>query len=136
LTNVVWTGRKFVAYGDFHGAIGQGYITSSDGLTWSSPVVSPIGEIRDICFTPNTVNLTSDSSEYSRFFLSSNTIFSGSLHQNDYVNVKNIIAQPIEIFGSPGSNSAELQLPPAESSNGSRSYGAIVYSDGTYLFAV
>ena len=109
--NIVWTGNVFLAYGQDIDDGNCYCVTSPDGITWSSLTSFPtVSAISDITFTPNTVRLTPNSSEYSRFFLSSNTIFSGSMTLNDYVHVKNISAQPIEIFGSPGINSAELQL--------------------------
>ena len=135
--NIVWTGNVFMAYGQEVEDITYYYTTSKDGISWTPPEPSPISVISDICFTPNTVTLAPNIPEYSRVFLSSNTIFSGSLTLNDYIHVKNISAQSIEIFGTPGINGAELQLSPSKSSDYAGSSALVSYRggpSGSYLY--
>jgi len=134
--NIVWTGNVFIAYGQEVEGTDYYYTVSEDGIAWIVPRLSPLGVISDICCTPNTVTLTSGSSEYSRVFLSSNTVFRGSLTSNDYIHVKNISAQTIEIFGTPGINSAELQLAPSKSSNYAGRSAVVSYRGGPsgYLY--
>lgn len=134
--NIVWTGNVFIAYGQEVEGTDYYYTVSEDGIAWIVPRLSPLDVISDICCTPNTVTLTSGSSEYSRVFLSSNTVFRGSLTSNDYIHVKNISAQPIEIFGTPGINSAELQLAPSKSSNYAGRSAVVSYRGGPsgYLY--
>jgi len=134
---VVWTGTNFYVYGT-NGTSSPtiNMLASTTGTsTWGAVTANSIPiEIRDMCFTPNKITVSSGNN-YTRYFASSNTVFSGSLTTNDCIFVKNISAQPIEVFGSPGINSAELQIPP-----GSAIYAytreSIVYSDGSYLVVV
>jgi hypothetical protein len=135
--NIIWTGKVFIAYGQSVKGANYYYTISEDGIAWQSPSISPVSVISDICCTPNTVTLAPNSSEYARVFLSSNTIFSGSLTSNDYIHVKNISAQSIEIFGTPGINGAELQLTPSKSLDYAGSSAIVSYRggpSGSYLY--
>ena len=135
---VIWTGQRFYAYGT-NGTSSPtiNMLASTTGTsTWSAVTSNTIPiEIRDVCFTPNKITVASGTNEYTRYFASSNTVFSGTLTTNDCIFVKNISAQPIEVFGSPAINSAELQIPPASTTYGN-TREAVVYSDGSYLVVV
>ena len=135
---VVWTGNKFYVYGT-NGSTSttNNMMVSTTGTSsWTNVSTNSVPvEIRDMSFTPNKITVATGTNEYTRYFASSNTVFSGTLTTDDCVFIKNISAQPIEVFGSPGSNVDELQIPAASSEYGNTGE-AIVYSDGTYLVVV
>jgi hypothetical protein len=93
MPRVVWTGNLFIVFGTaYSSSSNPGLLTSPDGINWSSSSrpSSSVTEIRDVCFTPNTVTLNPGVDEFTHYFVSTSTKFNGSLNVGRTASVKNI----------------------------------------------
>jgi hypothetical protein len=135
-TKIIWTGRKFFCVGTTGLSGNNNILQSSDGITWTpaSNGNIPDGAIRDIAASPNTFTL-SDTDQYKRYFITSDTNINGTLNNNDWIQVKNLSAVPHTVSTSVGSvvlpAIQPYSIPPIANSPVS-----VVYSSGSSLTAV
>jgi hypothetical protein len=136
MPRVVWTGNMFIVFGT--GKLGKvGLLMSPDGIMWSSATNQPALpiEIRDVCFTPNTVTLTEDASEFNHYFVSTSTIFNGSLNLGGTASVKNIGLGYAEVsIVNNGAISGSVILPAQSTRYGGRSTDATIYNRQGFMF--
>jgi len=137
MPRVVWTGNLFIVFGTPSDPnMNPGLLTSPDGINWSSAAPSPsVREIRDVCFTPNTVTLNSGVDEFTHYFVSTSTKFNGSLNRGRSVSVKNIGTGSAEVsIVNNGAQSVSIILPAQSTPYGGGSTDATVYNRGGLMY--
>jgi len=136
MPRVVWTGNLFIVFGSpYNSSRNPGLLTSPDGINWSSSptLSSSVREIRDVCFTPNTVTLNPGVDEFTHYFVSTSTKFNGSLNVGRTASVKNIGLGSAEV-SIVNNEVAPVILPAQSTPYGGGSSDATIYNRSGFMY--